>query len=97
MVDLRAGNSHRTISMGILSWIVFGLIAGAAARFLMPGRDSAGLLVTTVIGILGAIVGGWIGTRLGWGTVQQFDLRGLGIAILGGVVVLFLRRLLFRG
>lgn len=83
--------------MGILSWVVFGLLAGAAAKFLMPGRDAGGCLVTTVIGILGAIVGGFIGTRLGWGSVQQFDLRSFGIAVMGGLVVLFVRRLLTRG
>lgn len=82
--------------MGILAWIIFGLLAGALARFLMPGPDRDGCLGTMIIGILGAVVGGFIGTQFGWGTVHEFDLRSLGIAVFGGVVVLFVRRL-FRG
>jgi uncharacterized membrane protein YeaQ/YmgE (transglycosylase-associated protein family) len=80
--------------MGIISWIVFGLIAGALAKFLLPGKDPGGCLVTMILGILGASVGGWIGTQLGFGTVQGFDIRSLGIAILGAVVLLLLYRLI---
>jgi uncharacterized membrane protein YeaQ/YmgE (transglycosylase-associated protein family) len=79
--------------MGILSWILFGLIAGSIAKFLMPGRDPTGCVVTILLGIVGAFVGGWIGTALGFGTVAQFDLRSLGIAILGSLVVLMIYRL----
>jgi uncharacterized membrane protein YeaQ/YmgE (transglycosylase-associated protein family) len=79
--------------MGILSWIVFGLLAGAIAKFIMPGRDPAGCVVTILLGIVGAFVGGWIGTALGFGTVGQFDLRSLGIAILGSLVILAIYRL----
>jgi uncharacterized membrane protein YeaQ/YmgE (transglycosylase-associated protein family) len=82
--------------VGILAWIVFGLIAGALARMVLPGRDPGGFVVTAVIGILGAVVGGWVGTQLGWGTVRGFDLRSLGIAILGAVILLALLRLLRR-
>ncbi|MEE4383525.1 MAG: GlsB/YeaQ/YmgE family stress response membrane protein [Pseudomonadales bacterium] len=82
--------------MGILAWIVFGLIAGALARLVMPGRDPGGLVITMVIGILGAVIGGWVGTQLGWGTVRGFDLRSLGIAILGAVILLAGVRLLRR-
>jgi uncharacterized membrane protein YeaQ/YmgE (transglycosylase-associated protein family) len=82
--------------LGILAWIVFGLIAGALARLVMPGRDPGGLVITMVIGILGAVIGGWVGTQLGWGTVRGFDLRSLGIAILGAVILLALLRLLRR-
>lgn len=82
--------------MGILAWIVFGLIAGALARMVLPGRDPGGFVVTAVIGILGAVIGGWVGTQLGWGTVRGFDLRSLGIAILGAVILLALLRLLRR-
>lgn len=52
--------------MGILSWIVLGLIAGAIARWVMPGKGPRGILVTMVIGIIGAFLGGFIGTALGW-------------------------------
>lgn len=80
--------------MGVVSWIVFGLIAGVLGRMVLPGRDPGGFVVTTVIGILGAVVGGWIGTRLGWGGVTGFDLRSLGVAVVGAVVLLVVFRLL---
>jgi uncharacterized membrane protein YeaQ/YmgE (transglycosylase-associated protein family) len=76
--------------MGILAWIVMGLLAGILARFFMPGRQPMGLLRTMVLGIVGAVVGGFIGTQLGWGNVHGFDLRSLGLAIGGGVLVLFI-------
>ncbi len=76
--------------MSILGWIILGLLAGWLARIIMPGRQSGGLIVTTIIGIVGAAIGGWIGTQLGWGTVQSFDIRGLGLAVLGAVVLLML-------
>jgi uncharacterized membrane protein YeaQ/YmgE (transglycosylase-associated protein family) len=76
--------------MGILAWIVMGLLAGILARFFMPGRQPMGLLGTMVLGIVGAVVGGFIGTQLGWGNVHGFDLRSLGLAIVGGVLVLFI-------
>lgn len=78
--------------MGIISWILLGLLAGAIARFLMPGRDPGGCLVTILLGIVGAAVGGWIGTQLGFGTVTAFDMRSLGIAILGSLVLLVIYR-----
>ncbi len=79
--------------MGILSWIVFGLIAGAIAKFLTPGRDPGGCILTIVIGILGALLGGWIATRLGYGGISGFDLRSFVIAILGSILLLLLWRL----
>ncbi len=78
--------------MGILSWIVFGLIAGAVAKFLHPGEDPGGILVTIIIGVLGAIVGGFIASALGMGTVDGFNLGSLGIAILGAILLLFIYR-----
>ena len=83
--------------MGLLLWIVFGLLAGFLAKFLMPGKDPGGLIVTIIIGILGAVVGGFIGTQLGWGDVNGFDIRSLGLAIGGGIVVLLAYRVLLRG
>ncbi|MGH7961487.1 MAG: GlsB/YeaQ/YmgE family stress response membrane protein [Candidatus Binatia bacterium] len=82
--------------MGILSWLIFGFLAGILAKLVMPGRDRSGFLFTVVLGIFGAAVGGWIGTQFGWGTVRGFDLRSLGLAVLGGVVVLALYRALTR-
>jgi uncharacterized membrane protein YeaQ/YmgE (transglycosylase-associated protein family) len=81
--------------MGILSWIVFGLIAGGLAKLILPGKDPGGCLITIAIGILGAMLGGFIGTRVfGFGTVTGFNIRSFAIAILGSVVLLLLYRLL---
>ena len=63
--------------MGILLWIVFGLIAGVVAKFLMPGRDPGGIIVTILLGIGGAIVGGFVATYFGFGDMTGFDLRSL--------------------
>lgn len=83
--------------MGILTWILFGLIAGAVAKLIMPGKDPGGCLVTIMIGVAGALLGGVIGTEvLGFGAVTGFNLRSLGIAILGSIVLLLLYRLVFR-
>jgi len=80
--------------MGFFTWIFFGLIAGALAKFLMPGKDAGGFIVTILIGIAGAIVGGWIGTALGYGSVTGFNLGSFVTAILGSVLLLFLYRLI---
>jgi uncharacterized membrane protein YeaQ/YmgE (transglycosylase-associated protein family) len=78
--------------MGILSWIVFGLIAGVLAKLVMPGNDPGGIIVTILIGIVGAVVGGYIGTLVGFGEVTGFDLRSLAVAVGGGVILLFIYR-----
>jgi len=83
--------------MGIIAWIVLGLLVGILARFFAPGRQTMGLVATILLGIVGAVVGGFIGTQMGWGQVHGFDLRSLGLAILGGVLVLFLVGLFQRG
>ena len=57
--------------MGILSWIVLGLIAGALAKWIMPGKDPGGIVVTILLGIGGAIIGGFIASLLGLGTVNE--------------------------
>ncbi|MEX2287579.1 MAG: GlsB/YeaQ/YmgE family stress response membrane protein [Planctomycetaceae bacterium] len=82
--------------MGILAWIVLGLLAGIVAKAVMPGPDPRGCIVTILLGIAGAFVGGFIGTLLGFGTVHDFDLRSLGIAILGAIVILWIYRVLNR-
>ena len=81
-----------------LYWILLGLIAGTLAKFLMPGRDPSGCIVTIVLGIVGAVIGGFIGTRFGWGTVTAgaFELRSIALATLGAMVLLFLGRLVRR-
>ena len=78
--------------MGVLSWIVMGLIAGAIAKFLMPGNDPGGFIITIVIGIVGAVVGGFIATALGLGDVTGFNIRTLLIAVGGSIVLLVVWR-----
>jgi uncharacterized membrane protein YeaQ/YmgE (transglycosylase-associated protein family) len=78
--------------MTILGWIVFGLIVGAVAKLLMPGRDGGGIIVTMLLGIVGAMVGGFIGRALNM--YGPNDAAGFVMATLGAVVVLFLWRML---
>ena len=80
--------------MGIFAWIVFGLIAGAIAKLLMPGKDPGGFIVTPLIGIAGALVGGYIGTALGFGAVTGFDLGSFVTAILGSILLLIVYRVI---
>lgn len=78
--------------MSILAWIVLGLVAGLIAKFLMPGPDPGGIIVTILIGIAGALVGGWLGqVLLGIGTTS-FSWAGLLTAIIGAMILLFLYR-----
>lgn len=81
-----------------LHWILLGLLAGTLAKFLVPGRDPSGCIVTIVLGIVGAFIGGWLGTRFGWGTVTaaRFDFRSIGLATIGAIVLLLLGRLVRR-
>lgn len=83
--------------MGILAWIVFGLIAGALAKFIMPGKQGGGIILTIVLGIVGAIVGGFIGTLLGFGDISGFDLRSMAIAVGGALLVLVVCGMVMRG
>lgn len=82
--------------MGILSWIVLGLVTGAVAKWIMPGEDPGGFVVTTLLGIGGALLGGFIATRLGFGAVRGFSLVSLGVAVGGAVLLLAAYRLLKR-
>jgi uncharacterized membrane protein YeaQ/YmgE (transglycosylase-associated protein family) len=83
--------------MGIISWIFLGLIAGALAKFLVPGKDPGGFFVTILIGIVGAILGGFLGSFIGLGKVESFDLGGIVIATLGAIILLVLYRLFRKG
>lgn len=78
--------------MGIFSWIIFGLIAGALAKWIMPGKDPGGLFVTMGIGIAGAFAGGSISSLLGFGSATTFSLKSLAIAIGGALLLLWLYR-----
>jgi len=82
--------------MGIFSWIIMGLIVGALAKFLMPGDDPGGIIVTILIGIAGAFVGGFVGSRMGLGTVSGFNLGSLALATGGALLLLILYRLVKR-
>lgn len=74
--------------MGILSWIVFGLIAGAIAKVIMPGKDPGGWIITILIGIAGAFVGGFLGTLLGFGDVNGFDFKSFALSVVGAILLL---------
>jgi uncharacterized membrane protein YeaQ/YmgE (transglycosylase-associated protein family) len=82
--------------MGIISWIVLGLIAGAVAKLLMPGDDPGGIIVTILIGIVGAVVGGAIATQLGYGAVEGINLPSLVVAVAGSLVLLIAYRVIRR-
>ena len=80
--------------MGILSWIVFGLVVGIIAKLLMPGRDPGGFIVTILLGVAGALVGGFIGRAMGfYGPGQS---AGWLMSILGAIILLALYRMLVR-
>jgi uncharacterized membrane protein YeaQ/YmgE (transglycosylase-associated protein family) len=83
--------------MGIISWIFLGLIAGALAKFMVPGKDPGGFFVTILIGIVGAILGGFLGSFIGLGKVESFDLGGIVIATIGAIILLVLYRLFRKG
>ena len=76
--------------MSVLGWIVFGLIVGIVAKLVHPGRDPGGFVVTTLIGITGALLGGYIGRGLGW--YQQGDPVGFVMAVLGSIALLWIYR-----
>ncbi|MER5636804.1 GlsB/YeaQ/YmgE family stress response membrane protein [Kitasatospora sp. NPDC002227] len=83
--------------MGIVSWIILGLIAGGIAKILLPGRDPGGLVVTTLIGIAGSFVGGWLSSRFLHHAVAKhfWDPATWGAAIAGSFVLLVLYRIFF--
>jgi uncharacterized membrane protein YeaQ/YmgE (transglycosylase-associated protein family) len=80
--------------MGILSWLVMGLVAGILAKWIMPGKQGGGIFLTIVLGIMGAVVGGWVGSFLNLGTVERLDLRSMALAVGGAVIVLIAYRLI---
>ena len=76
----------------ILGWIIFGLIVGALAKLVMPGRDPGGIFVTIVLGIVGALLGGWLGQAIGW--YGSNEAAGFVMALIGALILLGLYRLL---
>jgi uncharacterized membrane protein YeaQ/YmgE (transglycosylase-associated protein family) len=80
--------------LGILGWIVFGLVIGVIAKLIMPGRDPGGIIVTMLLGIVGAVLGGFLGRALGFYGPQQ--AAGWLMSVLGAIVVLMIYRMLVR-
>jgi uncharacterized membrane protein YeaQ/YmgE (transglycosylase-associated protein family) len=91
---LAAQSAVKEARMGILSWIVFGLIVGIIAKLLMPGRDPGGFIITIVLGIAGALLGGFLGRAMGfYGPNEQ---AGWLISILGAIVLLVIYRVIAK-
>lgn len=84
------------VLMGILLWVLFGLIVGVIAKFLMPGGGPRGIIITIVLGIVGALLGGWIASLLGIGDVTGFNVGSMLIAIGGAMLVLVVYQLVMR-
>jgi uncharacterized membrane protein YeaQ/YmgE (transglycosylase-associated protein family) len=80
--------------MGIISWIILGLVVGVIAKFLMPGKDPGGIIITILLGVAGAVGGGYISSAIGFGRVTGFDLRSLIIAVCGSLVLLIIYRVI---
>ncbi|MFM5550037.1 GlsB/YeaQ/YmgE family stress response membrane protein [Aeromonas veronii] len=75
--------------MGFITWIVLGLLVSILAKWIMPGRDGGGFFMTALLGIVGAMVGGYVGTLLGLGSVTGFNISSIAIATVGALIVLF--------
>ncbi len=82
-------HTHEDEMMGFLTWVVLGLIVGILAKWIMPGKDGGGFFMTVILGVVGAMVGGYVGTLLGMGTVTGFNLPSILIATVGALIVLF--------
>jgi uncharacterized membrane protein YeaQ/YmgE (transglycosylase-associated protein family) len=83
--------------MGILAWIILGLIAGAIAKAIMPGKDPGGFIVTALIGIVGAVIGGFLGNMIfGIGGVSGVDIRSILISVVGALLLLWIYRMATR-
>lgn len=74
--------------MGIISWIVLGLIAGFIAKLILPGDDPGGFIVTAIIGIVGGVIGGFVGSLLGLGGVDGLNIGSIVLAIVGAMILL---------
>lgn len=86
------------VVMTIIGWILLGLIAGAIAKAILPGAQGGGWIITIILGIVGALLGGWIGSALGLGSIDEFfDLSTWLLAIGGSIIVLLIYGLITRG
>jgi len=84
---------YKERTMGIIAWILLGLIAGVLAKMIMPGRDPGGIIVTILIGIAGALVGGFVFSLFGGGGVTGVNLGSIIVAVVGALILLALYRL----
>jgi len=82
---------RKECTMDILLWLVFGLVVGIVAKLIMPGNDPGGIVLTMVLGIVGAMLGGWIGRVMG--LYREGDAAGFIMAVVGAVVILGIYRL----
>jgi uncharacterized membrane protein YeaQ/YmgE (transglycosylase-associated protein family) len=82
--------------MGIISWIIMGLIVGALAKFIMPGKDPGGIIVTICLGIAGAFIGGFVGSIFGIGAVSGFNFVSFLLALGGAILLLVIYRAVKR-
>lgn len=80
--------------MGFFAWIIMGLLAGIVAKLLMPGKDPGGWIITILLGMAGAVVGGYIGSMLGFGGLTGFTWKSFFLAVGGAVILLFAYRLI---
>ncbi len=77
--------------MGVIGWIIFGLIVGAIAKLLMPGKDPGGFVVTILLGIVGALLGGFLGRALGW--YREGEAAGFLMSLVGAIILLAIYRM----
>lgn len=78
--------------MGILTWIILGLVVGVIAKLIMPGKDPGGFIITIILGVAGAFVGGFIGQFIGFGPVTGLNVKSLLLAVGGAVILLIIYR-----
>jgi uncharacterized membrane protein YeaQ/YmgE (transglycosylase-associated protein family) len=86
---------EKEYAMDILLWIVFGLVVGIVAKLIMPGRDPGGIILTIVLGVVGALLGGWVGRALGF--YREGEAAGFIMAVVGAIIVLTIYRLVLPG
>jgi len=82
--------------MGILTWVLLGLIVGFLAKLIMPGRDPGGVIITILLGIAGALLGGFVGTAMGLGDVDGINIGSVALATLGAILLLAIYRMTRR-
>jgi len=81
--------------LGLISAVIFGLVAGIVAKLLMPGRDPGGCIITSLLGIVGALIGQAIGSYLlGWGDLDTWSFKNFILAVIGAIILLLIYRLI---